>query len=194
MDDELVSSSRIFRTKSKRRSLEGFFSRYGKLMDVYFGDRKGKNGKNYGFIRFVDVLDAKDMETKINREKCINNILEVNIVRHGRKAHQIRPMHKWFVPPIQNFTTSDEFVDKRSYAEVTGNKKNQYSNQARQTPTFQQTNKECKILLQPDDHMKRWIQKTTMIGEVFSLQYVGHLSALLSIHSDKVADVKIQEV
>lgn len=44
--------------------------------------------------------------------------------------------------------------------------------------------------LQVDNDMERWIQKSTLIGETMSLSHLGHLPALMAIHSDITVDVK----
>lgn len=67
-------------TKTESRKI---FSRMGRLSDIYFGGNKGKNGKNYGFIRFLEVLDAKDLESKLNGVTFRNNKLEINIARRN---------------------------------------------------------------------------------------------------------------
>lgn len=38
---------------------------YGRLIDVYMGQKIGKNGKYFAFIRFASVKDAKALERKL---------------------------------------------------------------------------------------------------------------------------------
>ncbi|XP_023754450.1 uncharacterized protein LOC111902872 [Lactuca sativa] len=70
-------------TKAEFRTI---FSSFGKLSDIYFGEKKGKNRKNFGFIRFLEVDYTQEMESKLNGTRCRNNVLEINIERHGRKT------------------------------------------------------------------------------------------------------------
>ncbi|CAH1425847.1 unnamed protein product [Lactuca virosa] len=105
------------------------FSRFGTITDIYFGGRKGKNGKNYGFIRFTGVHDIKDLETKLNGTKCRSNTQEVNIARHSRMER--RPsnyqVNKTTLPTSRqgrghssSAAAAPAFVGRRTYAEVTG--------------------------------------------------------------------------
>ncbi|CAH1427400.1 unnamed protein product [Lactuca virosa] len=164
------------------------FSQFGKMTDIYFGERNGKNGKNYDFIRFTDVTDAKDMETRMNGKICRNNVLEINIARHGRKAPITKPIigNNIRKGPVHrnNGKGGSGFIDSRSYADVTRRKNLNEENQGgsnAQAPA---------ISLIPDTMMERWIHKFTLIGEALSLDHLGPLPALMSIHSDKVAEVK----
>ncbi|CAH1435768.1 unnamed protein product [Lactuca virosa] len=69
-------------TKSEFRKL---FSHVGRLTDIYFGDKRGYNGKNFGFIRYIGVDQPKEMEKRLQGVQCRGKILEINIAKHGRK-------------------------------------------------------------------------------------------------------------
>lgn len=86
-------------TKSEFRKI---FSRFGRLSDVYFGGKKGVNGKCFGFIRFQGVEDTKEMESMLNGTKCRNNTLKINIAKHERKIpgqSRVRKFQWWLVEP-----------------------------------------------------------------------------------------------
>ncbi|CAH1442147.1 unnamed protein product [Lactuca virosa] len=84
--------------------------------------------------------------------------------------------------PVKGFTGH---VGSRSYAEVAGaNKYNKTIPPPPPPPPILATS------LYIDKDMERWIQKTTLIGEVISLDHLGNLRTLLSIHSDIVANMK----
>lgn len=78
-------------TGATKEEFRRIFNSHGKLSDVYFGGRKGKNVKNFGFIRFRGVSDKKVLEAHLNGTICRNNKLEINIVRHERKVHKSIP-------------------------------------------------------------------------------------------------------
>ena len=41
------------------------FATFGVISDIYFGNRKGKNGKNFAFVRFQGVKDVKQLEKEL---------------------------------------------------------------------------------------------------------------------------------
>ncbi|CAH1450968.1 unnamed protein product [Lactuca virosa] len=163
------------------------FKTFGTLSDVYFGGRKGKNGKNFGFIRFENVTDKKLLESKLNGIICRNYKLEINIARHER-TEKLQPpsgVRRWsrtHVPiPVK---VRGGFTGEKSYAEALsgGDKvkillKNLPPNLA-------------PVRLVINENMVRWLKGSTLIGEVKSLDHLGHLPALLSIHCDMDMKVK----
>ncbi|CAI9269128.1 unnamed protein product [Lactuca saligna] len=108
-------------TKSEFRKI---FSRWGRLSDIYFGGHKGKNGKNYGFIRFLGVPDAKDLESKLNGVACRNNKFEINIARHSRKTYppptgKTSERIRTVAPSmIKNKSIGGGHTDYRTYAQL----------------------------------------------------------------------------
>ncbi|CAH1422923.1 unnamed protein product [Lactuca virosa] len=70
---------------TKKEELRRPFSRFGKVVDVYFGWKKDYRKKNYAFIRFMGVDDAKVLETRLQGIKCKEMVLDVNISKHHRK-------------------------------------------------------------------------------------------------------------
>ncbi|CAH1451199.1 unnamed protein product [Lactuca virosa] len=150
---------------------------------------KEKNGKNYGFVRFLGVEDVKNLESKLHGVICRNNILEVNIARHGRKAPHEPIRHK-SRPPTTMGThniVGSGFVDNRSYAQVTGAKA------SHRPPIIRSVGSPGSfptIKLQSDKHMDHWIKKSTLIGEAKSIPHLGHMPTLISFHSEHRPSVK----
>lgn len=106
------------------------FYPFGRLSDVNFEGKRDRNGKNFGFIRFVGVSDVRELERKLNGTKCRNNSLEVNVERRKRNPPAKQFQANKQVPfsskvnvngggnPIRNVGGS--FKDGRSFADVTG--------------------------------------------------------------------------
>ncbi|CAH1441689.1 unnamed protein product [Lactuca virosa] len=143
------------------------FSRWGKLSDIYFGGHKGKNGKNYGFIRFTGVPDAKDLESKLNGVACRNKKLEINIARHSRKTQPPPPgrtnprTRTAASTQIKNRSHGGGHIDHRTYTQVTGNQnswkvtKNNPENHQSSTP----------VRLHVDEDMDRWLKNPHSLGK-----------------------------
>ncbi|CAH1441893.1 unnamed protein product [Lactuca virosa] len=100
------------------------FSPFGKLIDIYFGEKKGKNGKNFGFIRFVDVPNVRALEQQLNGTKCRNSMLEINVEKHKRKEAQPKPIPVRKPPPTFSNASyhAKNTRDGRSFAEVVKHK------------------------------------------------------------------------
>lgn len=116
-------------TGATKVDIKKIFSPFGKLTDVYFGEKSGRNGKNFGFIRFVDVPDVKVLQEQLNRILCRNNKLEINVERHKRKdaPNNPIPVRKQFptyskVASNSIWNTSGGFRDGGSFAEVVRHK------------------------------------------------------------------------
>ncbi|CAH1451513.1 unnamed protein product [Lactuca virosa] len=163
------------------------FKPFGTISDIYFAVRKGKNGKNFGFIRFAGVKDKKLMEANMNGMLCKNNKLEINIARHERPGQMppIRDMRKGgnLHDPIP-INVRGGFTSSRSYAEVVG------AGTKGNIPPQEMSPKHAHIRLVTDERMVRWINGHMLIREVKSLDHLGHLSVLLSTHSDMGMKVK----
>ena len=95
--------------RATKKEFRSIFSKFGRLSDIYFGSRKGKNGKNFGFIRFVGVENVKAKEAELNGTKCRYATLEINIAKHQRKP-----------PPPSNKPTQNAALPKcaRHHQEV----------------------------------------------------------------------------
>ncbi|KAL4573752.1 hypothetical protein LXL04_020569 [Taraxacum kok-saghyz] len=115
------------------------FSTMGRLSDIYFGEKKGKNRKNFGFIRFEGVKNPKELESKLNEAKYRNQILEINIERHGRKAPpqsfpqpknsgMFRSQPHQNAPEISRTRRMDPRRDGVSYADITRGSNHNHTN------------------------------------------------------------------
>ncbi|CAH1447309.1 unnamed protein product [Lactuca virosa] len=166
-------------TKDEFRKI---FNSFGKLTDIYFGGRKGKNGKNFGFIRYSGVDDKRTLEAKLNGTVCRSNKLEINIAKHERTLPKTNNRKFQSSIPFK-VNVGGGFVGNRSYAEVAG---------AGAEPEIPQNQSPVNppIRLQVDDRMMRLTTGNCLIGEVKTLDHLGHLPALMSIYSDAGVKVK----
>lgn len=49
-----------------REELWSVFQRYGKVIEVFIPARKDKLGNRFGFVRFLEVSNVKDLEARLN--------------------------------------------------------------------------------------------------------------------------------
>lgn len=54
------------------------------VFEVFIPKRKDKNGNQFGFVRFVDVSNAKELEDRLNWILIRNQKLFVNVLRYSR--------------------------------------------------------------------------------------------------------------
>ncbi|CAI9273476.1 unnamed protein product [Lactuca saligna] len=71
--------------EATKGEMQKTFEKHGKLTDVYMGQKVGKNGKYYAFIRYRGVTNAKELERKLDGAKIRGRILAVNIALRERK-------------------------------------------------------------------------------------------------------------
>ncbi|CAH1439809.1 unnamed protein product [Lactuca virosa] len=160
------------------------FSPFGKLIDIYFGEKKGKKGKNFGFIKFVDVPNVRGLEQQLNGTRCRNNMLEINVEKHKIKVAQPNPIP--VRKPLPTFYNNASYParntrDERSFDEVVKHKAGPITPLQAPTPPIQ---------LIEEESRKRWMGKKVLTGETKSLLHLCHMLALLSNHYDKWVEVK----
>ncbi|CAH1437070.1 unnamed protein product [Lactuca virosa] len=73
---------------TRKEELRTPFARFGKVVDIYFGLKKDFHKKNFAFVRYINIEDAKKLEDKLQGIKCRNKTLEINISKHQRKVVQ----------------------------------------------------------------------------------------------------------
>ncbi|KAI3751227.1 hypothetical protein L2E82_22275 [Cichorium intybus] len=160
---------------TRKEELRDPFSRFGKVVDVYFGWKKNAQGRNYAFVRFLDVKDCKELEAKLQGIRCKQVTLETNISKHQRKAaHNLgvsngnipvgsaRKQSRTFGIPPQGLKVRDN----RTFAQVISGLDVGKSMQP--SPP---------ITLNPNTHMNEWLKKRVLIGEAHSLDHIGTMHA-----------------
>lgn len=71
--------------ETRKGELRKTFERFGNITDIYMGQKLGKNGKHYAFVRFKGVGDTKDLERRLDGLKLKGDTLRINIALHERK-------------------------------------------------------------------------------------------------------------
>ncbi|CAH1450256.1 unnamed protein product [Lactuca virosa] len=111
----------------RKEEIRKLFSEYGKIVDVYLGGKKDYNRNNFAFVRFVDVVNVRAMEERLQGIKCQNKVLSVNIAKHQRKPFPLNTyvVHK---QPITMRKVNSDFasaqpqppsnIDSRSYKQA----------------------------------------------------------------------------
>jgi hypothetical protein len=100
------------------------FSKYGKVEDVFIARKRNKQGKRFGFSRFIGVSNPTDFERLLNSICIGTHKISCNIARFQRRSNQGHgfqhhhnhttiprppPPH---VPPISTSARSVSFADK----------------------------------------------------------------------------------
>ncbi|GKV49720.1 hypothetical protein SLEP1_g56454 [Rubroshorea leprosula] len=86
------------------------FRKYGRVYDIYSPNRKSRNGCRFGFVRFLNVKDKKELEKHLDQIWVGEKKLWVNSPKYEdeQKADRGR----------RNCQTMEPVVQRRSYAEV----------------------------------------------------------------------------
>ncbi|GLU08672.1 hypothetical protein SLE2022_255710 [Rubroshorea leprosula] len=86
------------------------FLKYGRVYAIYSPNRKSRNGNKFGFVKFLDVKDTRELERNLDQIWIRGRKLWVNLPRYedGKIEKTGSRYRKFAEPTIQN----------RSYAEV----------------------------------------------------------------------------
>ncbi|CAI9299878.1 unnamed protein product [Lactuca saligna] len=107
----------------RKEELREPFSMFGKVADVYFGLKKDYQRRNFTFVRYAGIKDAKVMELKLQGIKCRGTILEINISKHQRKPKQYQRQETFRQPiPRKNIQTNNNHHAQQYFSNVSGNK------------------------------------------------------------------------
>lgn len=107
------------------KDLWRFFSKQGVVVDVYVARKLNKDGKRFGFVRFIRVTNEKVFERDLNKIWIGNFKLFVSLEKFKRRSHEewrrkenahpaTRPNHPVFPKEVE----VDRSRKQRSYAEV----------------------------------------------------------------------------
>lgn len=102
-----------------REEIRKAFLMFGKVSDVYFPGRKGKNGQFYLFIRFMDVVDKLALERQIDGTMHKGRKLSINLEKHPRETIAPKIGHNRREHGAYKGKKTQNFRDTRTFAEVT---------------------------------------------------------------------------
>ncbi|CAH1442510.1 unnamed protein product [Lactuca virosa] len=176
--------------QARKGEIREAFGRFGKITDVYMGDKKGKNGKYFVFVRFGEVKDVMELEAKINGMIYRGNRLEVNLAKHRKKETPKPPIAIVNRRSVQgnNAGTWNTFRDHRTFADITRDPHMPAKNSGQFVP--QAPPGPRPIQLQRDDQTYHWLHKTSLIGETLTLDHLGHLPKLLRDNGETELEIK----
>lgn len=111
-----------FPDRTKKEELREPFSRFRKVVDIYFGMKKDYQKRNFAFVRYAFINNANEMEMKLQGIRCRNKTLEVNISKHQRKVN-LNQHHNQETRPRQNMQSNTTKHGASSYfMETRGNR------------------------------------------------------------------------
>lgn len=168
--------------EAKKGELWKIFGKYGKLSDIYMGQKLGKNKKYYAFIRYRGVGNVKELERRLDGVKVGEHILAVNIALHERKipvsnqtqGEQYRRsnVERTAMPQNHGIKTRSTLKDHRSYADILKS-----VNVAQTDPPEPLI--PVPVILHPEPATRSWLRKISLVGEAASLDHLGNLPKLL---------------
>ncbi|KAL6557086.1 hypothetical protein OROMI_017436 [Orobanche minor] len=126
-------------------------------------------GQFFGFVKFKDVEDEKDLESKLQGTKCRDVELGINLEKHKRKppACTAAPRRRSAVqPPPATFFGGTR--DHRSFAQVIGKVDSH-------TPLNP-------IVIKANTKMVERLKHLVLIGEARSLDHIDNMPALMLLN------------
>ncbi|GKV29201.1 hypothetical protein SLEP1_g38147 [Rubroshorea leprosula] len=70
------------------------FGKYGRIFAIYSPERRSRNGGRFGFVRFLDVKNSKDLERQLDQIRVEGRKIWVNLAKYPeeerpRQKHQV---------------------------------------------------------------------------------------------------------
>ncbi|KAL4555962.1 hypothetical protein LXL04_038596 [Taraxacum kok-saghyz] len=189
--------------EARKGELRNTFSRFGKLTDVYMGNKAGRNGQYYVFIRFTGVKDIKELEEKLDGTLYRGKRLSVNLAKHRRKEppslkntgedNYARQLKRDTKP---NYSMANGFRDNRTFAEaLRPNLQNAVESGVVKQPQHLPPpppllQKMLPIRFVREQGTHNWLRKTTLAGKTVSLNHLGHLPKILLAKKGTSLEIK----
>ncbi|KAL4587568.1 hypothetical protein LXL04_000440 [Taraxacum kok-saghyz] len=169
-----------------RRCFEGF----GELVDVFMGKKKDTSGKNFAFVKFINVGDIWELERNMQNVSCAGKALSVNLARYGRNKNPIDAVKTQIgdraripqttIPghpsPIYRPIRSSVGGNRRSYADVTTGMQKQ-----QEQPTLAPP-----ISLSAANANGNWLKNNVLVGEALSIDHMASLHS--GLHGDDTVE------
>ncbi|KAK9058041.1 hypothetical protein SSX86_022881 [Deinandra increscens subsp. villosa] len=67
-------------------------AQFGRVVDTFISNKKGKWGYRFGFVKFDDVRDVRMLERVLGKIKMGNHILSANLEKFDRNKQSIAPL------------------------------------------------------------------------------------------------------
>ncbi|KAL4574610.1 hypothetical protein LXL04_021444 [Taraxacum kok-saghyz] len=174
---------------SKKRDLFKCFEAFGEVVDVFMGTRRDKAGRNFAFVKFVNVGSARQLEGELQGMSCGGKELTVNLARYGRDRAPITGMaSRSNAAPARGNPPHTSRVgtrwERRSFAEVISGGNN--------TPSIPQAVSKLlpPISLSTKGSSRNWVSKKVLIGEALSLDHMAALPGILVTGDGIIEKVK----
>ncbi|XP_057432943.1 uncharacterized protein LOC130725766 [Lotus japonicus] len=71
-----------------KEAMWGIFQRYDKVWDLFISDRRDKNGRRFGFVRFRDVQNPLDLERRLDQIVIGASKIHVNLPKYTKVDRQ----------------------------------------------------------------------------------------------------------
>ncbi|KAL4576222.1 hypothetical protein LXL04_012313 [Taraxacum kok-saghyz] len=164
---------------TRKEELRKPFGVHGNVVDIYFGGRKDAQRKNYAFIRYKGIEDAKKLEETLQGIKCRERVLAVNISKHQRPnpvRHNAHPPQKtrWHpttMPAPQDYSGTGNQRHPTNQGNVS------YAQAVSGDRTTHMRPTAPAVHLNPNTYMAEWLKKSVLIGEAHSFDHIGTLHA-----------------
>ncbi|KAJ4835672.1 hypothetical protein Tsubulata_036526 [Turnera subulata] len=97
----------------KPMDIHRILSKYGEVVDVYVPNKRNKERKRFGFVRYRGIKDTQRLLMDVNKVQTEEGVLKENV---ARTRSVIRPTQKPYVPPPSDRGVRAEHG--RSYADT----------------------------------------------------------------------------
>ncbi|GKV30553.1 hypothetical protein SLEP1_g39354 [Rubroshorea leprosula] len=86
------------------------FAKFGRVFAIYSPLRRSRNGRRFGFVRYLNVKDEKELERKLDQIRIKGNKIWVNLAKHPKEEVKERDTRR--------IVTTNMVATGKSYADA----------------------------------------------------------------------------
>ncbi|GKV44689.1 hypothetical protein SLEP1_g51849 [Rubroshorea leprosula] len=101
----------------------GTFRKYGRVLAIYSPQRRCKNGSRFGFVRFLEVKNERELEGKLDQIRVAGRKIWVNLAKYPEEETGVKAIRKG--DSIKTITQGKSYADAVRGYEGRNNKKSE---------------------------------------------------------------------
>ncbi|GKV09903.1 hypothetical protein SLEP1_g21337 [Rubroshorea leprosula] len=97
------------------------FGKFGRVFDIYSPQRRSKNGRRFGFVRFLNVRNIRELKKQLDQIKVEGHKLWVNLAKYPEEKHKGERVRR--IIPSKVIVHGKSYVDAVRGQEGLGSRK-----------------------------------------------------------------------
>ncbi|GLT29949.1 hypothetical protein SLA2020_047780 [Shorea laevis] len=166
------------------------FKRFGRAIQIYIASKKDKWGRPFGFVRYLDVKNPREMELNLSKIKVGERRIQANLARHNeengtvglkrREIMTIAAQSKRVEANVAVKSYADAVKGKERAAEGTGLLGKRWTPKKNGRVNDEQSELEEVLECQPSAENEEWL-KNCYVGQIHRLEALTELKDKIMI-------------